>query len=389
MTTKTYMKKKSHLNDQHKLKVICDELCDNIESLFIYLDINDYKLSHKMITSSCPIHMGDNSSALNLYHIGDNYRGNWKCRTHNCEQIFKSSILGFVRGVISRQKYNWEKEGDQTCSFNEAVEFCLSFLKKDIKDIKITNKSKDKINFTTIVNNIQSIKTEKDTGLSRFNVRQMLQYPCSYFLDRGFDENILNKYDVGLCIKPDKPMFNRAVVPIYDTEHRFLVGCTGRSIFEKCQNCKSYHDPNNKCPDDKNLWKYSKWKHNLDFKSQNHLYNFWFAKEYIKNKRYAIIVESPGNVWRLEESGIHNSVAIFGSSLSSKQKMILDISGAMSLILLMDQDDAGKKAAKQIQEKCDRTYNVYNMDINYSDVASMTKDQVTEELLPKLKALSL
>ncbi|NDC71851.1 MAG: hypothetical protein EBZ62_00150, partial [Sphingobacteriia bacterium] len=33
----------------------------------------------------------------------------------------------------------------------------------------------------------------------------------------------------------------------------------------------------------------------------------------------AIIVESPGNVWRLEENGIHNSVALFGSSLSDRQ----------------------------------------------------------------------
>ena len=50
-----------------------------------------------------------------------------------------------------------------------------------------------------------------------------------------------------------------------------------------------------------------------------------FAKEFIKESGIVILVESPGNVWRLEEAGVHNSVAIFGSSLADRQKMILDI----------------------------------------------------------------
>jgi 5S rRNA maturation endonuclease (ribonuclease M5) len=61
----------------------------------------------------------------------------------------------------------------------------------------------------------------------------------------------------------------------------------------------------------------------------------------------------------------------------------------MSLILIMDQDDAGKKAAKQIAEKCNRTYNVHNIDINYPDVAAMTKEQIQLELIPKIEKLSI
>jgi 5S rRNA maturation endonuclease (ribonuclease M5) len=389
MTQQMYKKKKFPSNDQNKLKVVCDELCDNIEVLFQSLGIEDYKLSPKMITSKCPIHDGDNPSALNLYHTGDNYRGNWKCRTHNCEQFFKSSIIGFVRGIISKEKYNWNKDGDTMCSFKEAVDFCLDFLKKDIHDFKVSNKDKDKIAFTNIVNCIQNKEKQAPSGISRHQVKKTLEYPCKYFLERGFDSKVLDRYDVGICNKPDKPMFNRAVVPIYDNEYQFLVGCTGRSIFEKCEKCNSYHNPSNQCPSSDDSWKYSKWKHNMDFKSQNHLYNYWFAKDHIQTQRYAIVVESPGNVWRLEEAGIKNSVAIFGSSLSNNQKMILDISGAMSLILIMDQDDAGKKAAKQITEKCNRTYNVHNIDINYPDVAAMTKEQIQLELIPKIEKLSI
>jgi hypothetical protein len=45
----------------------------------------------------------------------------------------------------------------------------------------------------------------------------------------------LEDYDVGYCDNPAKPMYERAVVPIYDNEHKYIVGCTGRSIFEKCE----------------------------------------------------------------------------------------------------------------------------------------------------------
>ena len=388
-TILTMKKKKYHLTDQHKLKAICDELCDNIEPLFESLGINDYKSSHKMISCHCPIHMGDNSSALNLYHTGDNYRGNWKCRTHNCENIFKASIIGFIRGIISREKYNWSKAGDPMCSFQEAVDFALSFLKKDLHDYKITNKFKDKIQFANIVSCIQKPEIVTTSKITRNQVKKTLEYPCAYFINRGFNQAILDKYDVGICKRTDKPMFNRAVVPIYDDEYKFLVGCTGRSIFEKCDHCKSYHGPDTNCPSSEDLWKFPKWKHNMDFKSQNHLYNYWFAKSYIKQSRYAILVESPGNVWKLEEAGIHNSLAIFGSSLSNRQKMILDISGAMSLVLIMDNDEAGKKAAEQISKKCNRTYNVHTINIDYEDIGSMTAQQISEHILPKLENLSL
>jgi DNA primase len=97
-----------------------------------------------------------------------------------------------------------------------------------------------------------------------------------------------------------------------------------------------------------------------------------------------ILVESPGNVWRLEEAGIHNSVAIFGSSLSDRQKMILDTSGAMTIITIMDNDDAGQKASQLISDKCSKTYNIVHAKINYPDVACMTVDQIKTELYPQL-----
>lgn len=376
---KTMTKTKSHLNDQFKLKVICDEVCDNIESLLDSFDL-EYKTNHKMISMSCPIHGGDNLSALNLYPEGDNYRGNWKCRTHNCEKTFKGSVIGFIRGILSNYKYGWQQPGDQMCSFEEAVNYALNFINKDINSIKISRTDKEKKQFTNVVTYLNKEITQTKSKITRNQIVQSLVIPAQYYLDRNYSSEVLIKYDVGLCEKDNKEMSDRIVVPIYDNDYEYMVGCTGRSIYEKCDQCKSYHDTNINCPSNENCWKYPKWKHNSDFKSQNHLYNFWFAKKFILDTGVAIIVESPGNVWRLEENGIHNSVAIFGSSLSDRQKILLDSSGAMSLIVLTDNDEAGRKAAEQIKLKCQNTYRIFIPQISKADVGEMNSDEINNEI---------
>jgi len=373
------MMTRSHLNDQAKLKVVCDEVCDNIESLLQAFNI-DYKRHQRMITMCCPIHGGDNPSAVNLYPDGDSYRGNWKCRTHSCESVFKGSVIGFIRGVISSQKYGWQKNGDESCSFKEAVEFATNFINKDLQNIKISRSDREKKQFTNVINYLNNSLTDEVSVVTRQHIRNTLEIPPKYYLDRGYTQDILSKYDVGLCNNPSKEMYKRVVVPIYDNDYKYMIGCSGRSIYEKCDNCKSHHSPEASCPDKESAWKYSKWKHSKDFKSQNYLYNFWFAKKFIFETSTALIVESPGNVWKLEENGIHNSVAIFGSSLSDRQKILLDSSGAMNLVILTDNDEAGKKAANQIKQKCQNTYRIFIPQISKSDIGEMTSTEITTEI---------
>ena len=380
---------KSRSYDQNKLKVVCDQVCDNIENLLSALDIEDFKMSNKMITMSCPIHGGDNPSAVNIYHTGDYYRGNWRCRTHNCDSSFKSSIIGFVRGVLSKTKYRWNREGDETASFQEALDFCLALLNKNIKDIKISRADAEKNTFARIVENVK--QTNQNTSplskITKAQVRQSLQIPSQYYLDRGYTKETLNRYDVGLCDNINKEMHNRIVVPVYSIDGKVIVGCTGRSIFDSCKECGHYHISTIQCPSKEDSWKYCKWKHNFGFKSQEHLYNFWFAKDHIQKSKSIILVESPGNVWRLEEAGIHNSVAIFGSSLSDKQKLLIDSSGAMNIILLMDNDDAGQKAVNQITEKCKKIYRIYSPSFEGPDVGELSIEDIRNTLVPKISEI--
>ena len=378
MTTTMMKIQKSHSYNQQQLKAIRDCLCDKIEDLLEVLHI-EYKLMDKMAIMSCPIHGGDNQSACNLYYVGDSYRGNWKCRTHNCHEVFKSSIIGFIRGCLSRRKYKWSKNGDKVCSFNETIQFINHFLGDKItKDSlsKIDSADIEKNNFVNYIKYVTDAPNSDTIKIPKADVCKKISIPSKYFSERGFDQKVLHEYLVGECYDRNKEMYERAVVPIFDIDNKNVIGCSGRSIFEKCDKCKAYHNPLNDCPSDKEIWKYSKWKHSSGFRSSDSLYNIWKAKDFIKKDHTVIIVESPGNVWKLEEAGIHNSVAIFGTAFSDRQKIMLDCSGAMNIVTIMDNDDAGKQAQEKIYNKCYKTYNIKHINIQKNDVASMSIEEI-------------
>lgn len=361
------MIKKSRSIDQNKIKILCDHVCDNIYELLDYFDL-EYKNNTKFISLSCPIHGGDNPTAINIYPEGDSYRGNWKCRTHKCEETFKGSIIGFIRGILSHSKYSWNNPGDATVSFEEAIEFATNFTKLDLNKIKVDKGKKNKDSFISQVSILkQNININESTPnpnkITRSSVQKLLKVPSQYFMARGFDEQILIKYDVGDCSTAGKEMNGRAVVPVYDNSHSYLIGCSGRST---------------------NDIEKPKWKHSFGFKAEDCLYNFWYAKEHISNSRTAIIVESPGNVWKLEMSGIHNSIGIFGSNLTDKQKLLLDTSGAMQLIVITDNDDAGESARVQIDKKCSKIYNIKHIRISKNDIGDMSIEEINREIKPNI-----
>ena len=174
-------------------------------------------------------------------------------------------------------------------------------------------------------------------------------------------------------------MYQRAVVPIYDNDHKYIVGCTGRSIHPRCEECKHYHPPKENCRH------FPKWMHSKGFQKEKWLYNYWKAKNYMLDTGVAILVESPGNVWRLAEAGIYNAVAIFGTAFNNDQKHLLDESGALSIVCLMDNDEAGKKAAAKIEEVCGRLYRLYFPRFNANDVADLNVDGVTSDIKPSIQ----
>jgi len=363
-------------NDQAKLNSLTTLVVQNIDKVYDYFDIAPSYKNDILIKSSCFIHGGDNTTALNLYHNAD-IRVHYKCRTQQCEDIFGSSLISLIRGGLSKLKYNWKTEGDKEASFNETVEFLLNITKQDFGNIKgdTTATDGDKLNFSSLINNFTSPKVEKNQ-ISIDLYRSKVEIPATYYLQRGYSIEILDKYNVGTCKRAKKPLYQRAVVPIYDESGEIILGFSGRSIHPKCEQCKHYHDPEKKCHF------FPKWKHTKGFKKENCLYNYWYAKEHITTTGVIVLVESPGNVWRLEESGIHNSVAIFGAHLSQNQKNIIDASGALSIVCLLDNDEAGKRGAKKIYEQCSKMYRLYFPKLKTNDIGDMNVDVVTNDIKP-------
>ncbi len=373
-----------------QLSILSSKLMDELDDILLYFDVR-LKKNMKKLYGGCPIHGGDGkTNPFNMFLIGDNYSGNWKCRSHNCHAIFKSSFLGFIRGLLSKKKYDWQKMGDQIASFQEVIAWSLNWLKIKSGDIKVDFNELEKKRF--IQQNSMLRTVEKVTGIDRSVVRKHLTYPAQQFIDRGFAEELLDKYDIGLCNDPKREMYNRVVVPIYDKAGLFMIGCSGRSIHKQCPNCKLYHPANNSCPDAYTKYNFTKWKHSKDFKAEQTLFNFWKAAKYIKDYKTAIITESVGNVLRLEEAGIKIGVGTFGTQFTEHQNLLLNELGVLNLIIAPDIDEhgAGMTWATATKLKYNRIYNVYIIDkLPKSDIGEMSIKEVEETFKPILNKLKI
>lgn len=367
--------------DQAKLNALTNLVVQHIDKIYNYFNIEPSYKNDTLMKSSCFIHGGDNTTALNLYYNAD-IRVHYKCRTHQCEDIFGSSLISLVRGGLSQARYNWKVNGDKEASFNETVEFLLQITEQNFGKINAsgTNLDEDKLKFSSLINNFTTPEVQ-NTGISIDLYRNKVEIPATYYLQRGYSIEVLDKYDVGTCKRYKRPLYQRAVVPIYDESGKIILGFSGRSIHPECSKCKHYHDPEKKCHF------FPKWKHTAGFKKENCLYNYWYAKEHIIKSGVIVLVESPGNVWRLEEAGIHNSVAMFGAYLSNNQKKIIDASGAFSIVCLLDQDEAGKKGTQKIYEQCSKMYRLYSPQFEQNDIGDIDADVVTSDIKPLISKI--
>jgi 5S rRNA maturation endonuclease (ribonuclease M5) len=356
---------------------IIEQACDKIEEMLVSLGIFDFTRHRKMIATACPIHNGDNISAFNLYPDGDEVRGHWVCRTKGCEKKYGRDLIGFIKGVLSNKE-------DKECSWKEARDWLLNFLGyesiKDI-DVKSINSSMSRNSITVNMRRIEPKDRNYQKMFARGEIRRKLVFPCRYYIDRNYSEEILDKYDVGYSHK-----LRRAVVPFYEDSHKYCIGWTMRSIYEKHEPCGMYHDTLDKCPSTKvEKLNCAKWL--TDNLCNNHdcLYNYWYAQDYIRESKTVILVEGPGDVWRLEENGIHNSLAILGTTLQDTHISTIGSCGVLSVILLLDNDKAGKAAKKTIKKQLERLYNVFIPSYSSEDVGdNKSIEEIRKEIERKV-----
>lgn len=288
-------------------------LSSNVEKTLDQLGLS-LSYSSGRFFGSCPVHGGDNPTAFSIYEE----TGYWCCFTHHCEQGHGNTLRDLVKALGGK------------------------FEPPKIEQQEFFNKIK---------------KEQYATVIPRSVVKKRLQIPSNYYIERGFTPEILEKYDVGYAGSPGTQMTGRHVIPVYDIDHEFCLGCSGRL------NTNDHA---------------MRWRHTKGFPSSKILYNAWYAKNHIEWGGKIIITEGPAKVWRLEESGIGFSVAIFGTELGFEQKMQLAKLGVNTIILMMDGDDAGEKAARKIRDELKDLYRVCIPKTDIEDLDRTPVEQVRE-----------
>lgn len=374
------MEKTNHHSNHEKFADISEQLRDRIEDVLETLEIEDYIVLGDRITFPCPVHGGDSEEGCSVF-IGDKaYVLNWKCFTHHCELDFGTNIFGFIRGVLQSKSNDEVKHG-------HAISWAEKFLNYSLEEKPIDEYYTEKKGFAHSVNTLAMERSVVTTTVRPEEIRKKLQIPSEYYLKKGYSNYVLDRYDVGECFDKQKPMYNRVVVPVYDDNYDYMVGCVGRTLNPKCCECGFWHQESFPCPTNKyDKFRCRKWINSKGFKSESYFYNYWFARSSILEKQTVILVEGQGDVWRIVESGFDNVLGLFGTSLTDQQKLILEKSGALNIVLFTDPDEAGKKAAENIRDMCGYMYNFYNIKSN-EDPGDLTTEQIKELLLPILKKI--
>jgi 5S rRNA maturation endonuclease (ribonuclease M5) len=344
--------------------------------------------SYNKMTGCCPIHSSDNNSAFSIFFSGHTVPGYYQCYTAGCHNQFRGTLSGFVRGVMSHQELGWDR-GDgitKTVPFMKGVTWLAKFCGFDrLEDIDVNSSAVYRSQFYSRAAQMGGFTPKNEQG-RLYGVDQLaksIQIPSPYFLSRGFSPRVLKTFQVGDLTKvPSHQMNDRAIVPILTDDGNSYHGVIGRSIHEKCPKCGNYHRPTNLSCSCISKWSVS--TKDADFSDKAFLYKAPGTDDILMASRCGVMVEGPGDVWRLREAGILNAFAVMGAGLSTSQSIQLEKSGITSCITMFDRDDAGKSATAQVQDRLGSFPRVYPLQYAsaYHDVGEMPVEYIQNEIRP-------
>lgn len=318
------------------LKVIKELANTNITILLDALDVK-YRDRYVYLNGPCPIHNGDRKDAWS-WSID---RGIWQCYSRGCHNDYDADIYGLVQGI-------------KECGFLEAKNFIKKYVNcnltnAEIKELRDARSNRDFVNYTR--------KRKRQEKIYNPKCLDRLEYH-NYLENRGYSKKIVEKYQVGVG-SPGKYMSDRIIFPIHNKIGE-IVGFTGRTLLE------DWHERG-----------IPKWKHSKDYVSESNLFNILFAQEYIKKNNEAILVEGPLDVLKLEECGVHNSVAVLGKSLHNGQMTLLMGIPTFKLRIAFDADKAGISGAKEVFKKASSFFDVEIIKLpNNKDCGDLNIDEV-------------
>lgn len=320
----------------------------------IYKLLDSFNLEYTQdadnIFMKCPIHEGsDNPVGLSISLD----KQVWRCWTRGCHDHYNCNIWGFVKGML------------ETDSFSEALKYVCKLY--DVngaskKDDKHSNNPKPNCDFSDLVRQITKRKQQVEgLGVLEHVARPKTDRdPSPYFISRGFDPKTLEFFGVRDVPRSTTGVLrHRSIIPIFGSDGGY-VGYIGRATRDFVQ---------------------PKYIFSKGIKKSDYLYNYHNAV----GMESLFLVEGQGDVWKLWECGVKNAVGLFGKDISAEQRKLLLRSGATRLVVLTDNDQAGRESKIKIKRDLGRLFKLVFPKMNTKDLGSMLNETVKERILKDLQ----
>jgi len=334
------------------LQQIKKKLNNSAEAVFKKLGMK-CEVFNDNIYSTCPVH--ENSDNPRAFSFSQE-KGIWKCWTRDCQQEHGNDIFALIQGTLSNQS-----------GTNVEFKDVLKWVKEEFNikstsftsEVHIEDEDEDFASIIKFMN--QTCKCLDDKPIK---FHHEVSKPSNYFIGRGFKKSTLNYFDVGDCHEQGI-MKERSIIPIHNDNGELLVGMIGRSI-------KEYRMPKFLISP-------------TGFNKRNYFYNYHRAIQRAEETSCLYILEGQGDVWKLHESGVRNAVSVFGKSISKEQSNKIKKLAVTHLIVLMDNDQAGREAMVQMKREFGRMYKLTFPKLSDKDVGDMSVYKIKKDILSELK----
>lgn len=178
-------------------------------------------------------------------------------------------------------------------------------------------------------------------GYAPENTEIVIEYLNKYIKNKEFSNKTLESLGYFKLDSKNKPYFpirNRLMF-YFQSQSDKIEGFTGRALTEADEQKRKYANSSN----------------SLIYKKSREIYNLNQARKHIQKENSVYLVEGQFDVAAMIENGYENVVAISGTALDkqhiNKLKMIFKDSSSGKFILCLDDDKAGRNAAKLVFEK--------------------------------------
>jgi DNA primase len=291
----------------------------------------------------CPIHKGTNQESFRV-NVSKNC---FQCFAGSCGA--KGNVLDFVAAM-------------EKCSVRDAALklqdwFSLAACKSGQTKTPPANSElagEKRVGETGVTDSKSESTTEPNKRLS-FELRG-IYHGHSYLTGRGISTETAEHFGTGI-FSGKGSMSGRCVIPIHN-ERGELMAYAGRSI--------DGSEPRYKLP--------------AGFRKSQEVYNLHRAIQ--TDQKGFIVVEGFFDCMKVHQAGYPFVVALMGSSLSGEQERLL-VENASMVLLMLDGDEAGRKATEEIMIRLGRQVWVKSVRVPDNKQPDQMTDGELEELLQK------